>query len=269
MRYIEPHIHMISRTTDDYYRMAMAGCVACTEPAFWAGYDRPHPQAFADYFEHLTSFEPARAAKFGIAHHCWMCINPKEAENVEFAREVLPIVREYLDRPNVVGIGEIGLNKNSRNEMLILEEQVAMAVELDQLILVHTPHMEDKLKGTKLTMAVLESNGAKPDRVMMDHMEEHTIGLVKEHGYWAGMTIYPDTKFTPQRAVDTIERFGGDRIWINSSADWAYSDPLLLPQTRLEMKRRGHADAMIQKVLYDNPLEFLSQSGKFKTTPSV
>ena len=35
MAYIDPHIHMVSRTTDDYRRMAQAGCVAITEPAFW------------------------------------------------------------------------------------------------------------------------------------------------------------------------------------------------------------------------------------------
>lgn len=266
MQYIEPHIHMISRTTDDYQRMTLAGCVACTEPAFWAGYDRPHPQAFADYFEHLTTFEPARAARYGIAHHCWLCINPKEAENVEFAREVLKVVRQYLDRPTVVGIGEIGLNKNSRNELTILEAQIDLALEHNQLILVHTPHMEDKLKGTRLTLDVLKAHGANPDRVIIDHMEEHTMGLVRDAGFWAGMTLYPDTKFTPQRAVDTIERYGGERLWINSSADWAYSDPLLLPQTRLEMQRRGHSQAMIRKVLYDNPLAFLSQSGKFKVS---
>jgi predicted metal-dependent TIM-barrel fold hydrolase len=26
MNYIEPHGHMVSRTTDDYERMALAGC---------------------------------------------------------------------------------------------------------------------------------------------------------------------------------------------------------------------------------------------------
>ena len=265
MQYIEPHIHMISRTTDDYHQMALAGCVACTEPAFWAGYDRPSPQAFADYFEHLTTFEPARAAKFGIRHYCWLCINPKEAEDVDFGREVIKLIPEYLQRPNVVGIGEIGLNKNSRNELAILEAQIDLAVQHNQLILVHTPHMEDKFKGTQLTLDALKNNpGVKPERVMMDHMEEHTIRLVLDRGFWGGMTLYPDTKFTPQRAVDMIETYGGDRIWINSSADWAYSDPMLLPRTRLEMQRRGHSKTTIQKILYDNPKSFLSQCPKFQ-----
>jgi len=77
---------MVSRTTDDYERIALAGCVALCEPAFWAGYDRSSEQGFYDYFSLLTGFEPARAAKFGIQHYSWMCINPKEAEDVISSR---------------------------------------------------------------------------------------------------------------------------------------------------------------------------------------
>ncbi|MHC4990348.1 MAG: TatD family hydrolase, partial [Planctomycetota bacterium] len=110
MSYIDPHIHMVSRTTDDYQRMALAGCVAITEPAFWAGFDRSSAQGFYDYFRQLTETEPARAAQFGIQHYTWMCINPKEAEDAAFAREVISIIPEFLDKPNVLGIGEIGLN---------------------------------------------------------------------------------------------------------------------------------------------------------------
>ena len=79
--YIDPHVHMVSRTTDDYQRMALAGCVAITEPAFWAGYDRSSPQGFYDYFRQLTDFEPKRAAQYGIRHHRFVqganqgCIN--------------------------------------------------------------------------------------------------------------------------------------------------------------------------------------------------
>ena len=94
MRYIDPHIHMVSRSTDDYERMALAGCVAVTEPAFWAGFDRSSAQGFHDYFTHLTTQEPARAAQYGIDHYCWICLNPKEAEDVGLAREVLAIIPE-------------------------------------------------------------------------------------------------------------------------------------------------------------------------------
>jgi len=37
MRFFDPHIHMTSRTTDDYEAMAAAGVRALIEPAFWLG----------------------------------------------------------------------------------------------------------------------------------------------------------------------------------------------------------------------------------------
>ncbi len=264
MRYIDPHIHMVSRTTDDYERMALAGCVAITEPAFWAGFDRSSAAGFFDYFTHLTTQEPARAATYGINHHTWICINPKEGEDVGFAREVIQIIPEFLDKPNVLGVGEIGLNKNSKNELIILEEQIALAAKYEQLILVHTPHLEDKLKGTLLIMDAIERHGSiDPSRVLIDHVEEHTVKPVLDRGFWCGMTLYPETKCTPQRAADIIEMYGDERIWINSAGDWGPSDPLSVPKAQQEMLRRGHTRERVNKISFENPKTFLSQSGKF------
>jgi uncharacterized protein len=264
MKYIDPHIHMVSRTTDDYQRMAQSGCVAVTEPAFWAGFDRSSVQGFFDYYRQLTEYEPRRAAQFGIRHFTWLCINPKEADDPGFAREVIAIIPDFLERENVLGIGEIGLNKNTRNELIILEEQIALAEQHNQLVLVHTPHLEDKLKGTRLIMDALAASKIEPGRVLIDHVEEHTVGEVLDRGFWAGMTLYPDTKVTPQRATDIIEMYGHERIWMNSAGDWGCSDPLAVPKARLEMARRGHAQTLIDKVTFDNPLTFLSQSPNFQ-----
>ena len=265
--YIDPHVHMVSRTTDDYRRMALAGCVAITEPAFWAGYDRGSAAGFRDYFGLLTRTEPARAAAYGIRPHSWLCINPKESEDVGLAREVLSVIPEFLSAPNVLGIGEIGLNKNSRNELQVLEEHIALALAHRTLILVHTPHLEDKLKGTRLILDALRNQGADPGRVLIDHVEEHTVGPVLDGGYWAGMTLYPDTKCTAARAVDILERWGHERLWMNSAGDWGHSDPLAVAKARQEMRRRGHGVDAIHRVTFENPLRFLSQSGRFSAEP--
>jgi predicted metal-dependent TIM-barrel fold hydrolase len=262
--YIDPHIHMVSRTTDDYRAMRLAGCVAITEPAFWAGYDRSSPEGFRDYFRHLTEFEPRRAAQFGIRHHTWLCINPKEAEDPVFAREIVAMIPEFLERETVLGIGEIGLNKNTRNELEIFEEHLALAASRNLLVLVHTPHLEDKLKGTRLILDAIRNHRIDPGRVLIDHVEEHTVGMVLDRGFWAGMTLYPDTKCTPQRAVDIIECYGDERIWINSAGDWGHSDPLAVPKARVEMRDRGHLEAKVQKISFDNPFRFLGQSGRFR-----
>ena len=267
MQYIEPHGHMVSRVTDDYERMAIAGCEAICEPAFWAGFDRASAQGFYDYFRQITEYEPKRAARFGIRHYCWLCINPKEAEDPVFAREVIALIPQFLDRPNVLGIGEIGLNKNSKSELKVLEEQIDLAARHDQLILVHTPHLEDKLKGTRLILdAIARDSRVKADRVLIDHVEEHTAGLVLDRGHWAGMTLYPDSKCTPQRAVDILEMYGRERLCLNSAGDWGHSDPLSVPKAALEMKRRGYGEAVVNKMVFENPQAFLRQSPKFKAS---
>jgi uncharacterized protein len=265
MRYIEPHAHMVSRVTDDYAAMATAGCRAVCEPAFWAGFDRSSAQGFHDYFCQLTEYEPRRAAQFGLPHYSWLCLNPKEAENLALADEVLAMIPSFLERPNVLGIGEIGLNKNSRAEVAVFEKHVDLAVRHRQMILVHTPHLEDKWKGTRLIVDLLKQNrGVDPSRVIIDHVEEHTVEAVLEAGFWAGITLYPQSKCTPSRAIDMVEIYGTQRIWLNCACDWGQSDPLAVPKTALEMKRRGHRAAAIDRLIYQNPLQFLSLNPKFR-----
>ncbi|MFK7767907.1 MAG: TatD family hydrolase [Mariniblastus sp.] len=263
MYYIDPHLHMVSRTTDDYETLAKMGCVAISEPAFWAGFDRGSGESFRDYFRQLTEVEPKRSAQYGIKHFTWLCINAKEAENVELSREVLKIIPDFLDCENVLGIGEIGLNKNTRNEAIIFQEHVELALKYEQQILIHTPHLEDKYQGTRMILDMLADHQLDRSRVLVDHVEEHTVGAVLDAGYWAGMTLYPVTKCTPARAVDIIERHGAERLCVNSAGDWGPSKPTAVPDLILEMRRRGHDESLIRKVVYDNPRDFFSQSKNF------
>jgi uncharacterized protein len=264
---IDPHIHCVSRTMDDYERLAMSGVVAVSEPAFWAGFDRSSADSFEDYFRQLTEFEPTRAAQVGIQHYTWICINAKEAENVSLSREVIERIPKFLDRSNVLGIGEIGLNKNTRNESIIFMEQAELALRLNQLILIHTPHLVDKYKGTMMILDMLREVGADPDRVLVDHVEEHTIKPVLDRGFWAGMTLYPVSKCTPHRAADMLETYGHERLCINAAADWGVSDPFNLHRCMLDMRHRGHSQQELVDIFHNNPVRFFSQSPHFKVKP--
>jgi len=264
MRYIDHHAHMVSRTTDDYAAMALSGCVALTEPAFWAGWDRSTADGFEDYFKQLTEFEPKRAAAHHIQHYTWLGMNPKESDNRQISVEVLRRIPKYLDRPSVLGVGEIGLNRVTRNEIATYTEQVELATQFRQLVLIHTPHLEDQLKGTRITIDVLRRYpDLAPGRVIVDHAEEHTIEPILEHGFWAGLTLYPQTKVSAQRAVDMIEKYGPDRILVAGACDWGPSEPLAVPKFIAEMRRRRHREDLIQRVVLENPIRFLSQSPKF------
>lgn len=265
MEYIDMHSHMASRTTDDYYNMALTGCVAISEPAFWAGWDRMSADGFEDYFRQLTEFEPRRAAQYGITHYTWLCLNPKEGDNRRIAQEVIARIPQFLERPNVVGIGEFGFNRVTRNELETVKDHIELALQYEQMILIHTPHLEDKYKGTRLTVETLQLyDQIVPHRVLIDHAEEHTLEMILENGFWAGITLYPQTKVSPHRAIDMIETHGPERICVASACDWGPSIPVAMPQFMIEMRRRGHSEELIHKVVYENPIEFLSQTPKFQ-----
>jgi uncharacterized protein len=270
MQYIDIHAHMVSRTTDDYVQMALTGCVALTEPAFWPGWDRSSADGFEDYFRQLTTFEPARAAQYGIRHYTWLCLNPKEGDDRRLAADVLARIPKFLDAPNVLGIGEIGLNRVTRNELATFHDHVALALEHDQLIHIHTPHLEDKYKGTRtIVEALLRYPQLDPARVLIDHAEEHTLGMILDNGFWTGLTLYPQTKTSPERAIDMIEVRGPERICVASACDWGPSLPDAVPHFVLAMRRRGHAADLIERVVLANPAEFLGQSPKFRLPDGV
>lgn len=267
MHIIQPHYHAIARTAQDYERMAYSGVVAVGEPAFWAGFDRLYPETFLDYFRQISEFEPTRAAQYGIRHFCWVAVNPKEAENPELSRAVLAKMPEFFERPTVLGVGETGLHKSSRNECEIMEAQVDLAVRYNQLLLVHTPHLADKLHGTRRILEILSGMPVNPDLVWIDHVEEHTIEMVKEAGYWLGFTLYPITKCSPRRAVDMLEKYGTERTLVNSSADWGPSDPFLLQECVQEFHSRGHTEQEAVEVFHNNPARYLGQNPKFDIPP--
>ena len=267
MQIIQPHYHGIARTTQDYERMAMSGVVAVAEPAFWAGFDRKYPETFLDYFRQISEFEPTRAAQYGIRHFCWVAVNPKEAENPSLSREVLRHMPEFFQKPTVLGVGEIGFHLTTRNEEEIFEAQVELALQHNQLILIHTPHLHDKVRGTTRTLEVLAHLRVDPARVWIDHVEEHTIRAPLEAGYWVGFTLYPITKCSPKRAVDMLEKYGTERILVNSSADWGPSDPFTLQECILEFRRRKHSLQEAIEVFHNNPCRFLGQCPKFDIRP--
>lgn len=261
MRFFDSHVHMVSRTTDDYQRMAAAGVTALIEPSFWQGQPRTEPGSFKDYFNSLIGFERFRASQFGIKHYCTIGLNPKEANNEKLADAVMELLPLYICKEGVVGIGEIGFDDQTRSEEKYLRLQAELALEADLPIQIHTPH-RDKKTGTIRTMDVLEDVGVDPAKVIIDHNNEETVKAVLDRGYWAAFTIYPHTKLGNERMVEIMREYGAERIVVDSSADWGISDPLAVPKTAALLKEHGIALEQIEQVTYYNPLAAYGQSGQ-------
>jgi len=261
MKIWEPHIHLYARTTDDYKKMALAGIRTVCEPAFWMGQPRKHAGTFFDYFEHMCHYETERAASFDIDHYTLLAMNPKEANNAALAQEVLDALPAFLSHPRVVGVGEIGFDDMTQAEEDVMRRQIEIAIQADLPIMVHLPH-RNKLEGTRRTIAIFKEMEIEPERVLLDHNTEETIELTLEAGYWAGHTVYPVTKLTPDRAADIFKKYGVEKMMVNSSADWGPSDPLSVPHTIQAMEERGITQEAIETLVWRNPETFYAQSGK-------
>ena len=264
---VEPHIHMYSRTTDDYQAMYRAGIRACVEPSFWLGANRRFPGTFLDYFSLILDFETVRSRRFGIDHYACVAVNPKEAEDAGLAEEVLAGMGQYIDHERCVAIGEIGLNRITPNEEKVFLRQLEMAKAKNKLVLIHTPHDTpevSKLDGVKRILAIIRELKYDYNRIIVDHNTEATMAATRELPVWAGMTVYPYSKLDPKRVIGLIREYGLERMLVNSSADWGVSDPTSLAQVAENMTKAGYADADVKRLVFDNPMGFFGQAANFK-----
>lgn len=272
MRFFDPHIHMQSRTTDDYERMAAAGIVGVVEPSFWQGQPRTHVGTFIDYFNALIGWERFRASQFGIRHYCTIGLDPKEANDVPLAEEVMRVLPRFLAKDAVVAVGEMGFDDITPAEERFFAEQLELAKTLRLPALVHTPH-RDKLSGTRRTLALVKEIGIEEDLVVVDHLNEQTLPLVMETGCWRAHSIYPFTKMTEERMVALLRQYGTERMIVNSAADWGRSDPLKVPKTGEAMLNAGFTTAAVEQVLFVNPITYYAQSGRISleevTRPTI
>jgi predicted metal-dependent TIM-barrel fold hydrolase len=261
MRFFDPHIHMVSRTTDDYQMMSKAGIVAVIEPAFWVGQPRTGLSTFKDYYSSLVGWERFRSSQFGIKHYCTMGLNSREANNERLADEVMEILPLFAYKEGVVGIGEIGFDDQTPLEEKYYRLQLELAKKAKLPVQIHTPH-RDKKKGTERSMSIALEHGLDPSWVIVDHNNEETVKSVLDQGFWAAFTIYPFTKMGNERMVSIVKEYGSEKIMVNSSADWGISDPLAVPKTAALMKIRGISMEDIKKVTYSNAILAFAQSGQ-------
>jgi predicted metal-dependent TIM-barrel fold hydrolase len=263
MMLIDPHAHMISRTTDDYERMAAAGTVAVIEPAFWIGQPRTSVGSYLDYLSSIVGFERFRAGQFGIRHYCTVGLNSKEANNEELAEGVMELIPRFALKEGVVAIGEIGYDEQTALEDKYFRLQLELAKKLDLPVMIHTPH-RDKKRGTSRSMDVCDEHGLDPRKVIVDHNNEETVRETLDRGYWAAFSIYPSTKMGNERMVEILRQHGARNIIVDSACDWGISEPLGVAKTAKLALQKGISQAEVDLACYRNALEAYGQSGQMK-----
>jgi uncharacterized protein len=263
MMLIDPHAHMISRTTDDYEAMAASGVVAVIEPAFWIGQPRTNVGSYLDYLSSIVGFERFRASQFGIRHYCTIGLNSKEANNEELAEGVMELIPRFALKEGVVAIGEIGYDEQSALEDKYYRLQLELAKKLNLPVMIHTPH-RDKKRGTTRSMDVCDEHGLDPKMVVVDHNNEETVRETLERGYWAAFSIYPSTKMGNSRMVEILRQYGAKQVIVDSACDWGISEPLGVAKTAKLALQQGIPQDQVHLACYQNALTAYGQSGQMK-----
>ena len=263
MMFIDPHAHMISRTTDDYEAMAASGVVAVIEPAFWLGQPRTNVGSYLDYLSSIVGFERFRASQFGMRHYCTIGLNSKEANNEELAEGVMELIPRFALKEGVVAIGEIGYDEQTALEDRYYRLQLELAKKLDLPVMIHTPH-RDKKSGTTRSMDVCVEHGLDPTKVVVDHNNEETVKEVLDRGFWAAFSIYPSTKMGNARMVEILRQYGAGRVIVDSACDWGISEPLGVAKTAKLALQSGIAEEAVRLACYQNALDAYGQSGQMK-----
>ncbi|MBM3353648.1 MAG: hydrolase TatD [Betaproteobacteria bacterium] len=260
---IDPHAHMISRTTDDYEAMAANGVVAVIEPAFWLGQPRTSVGSYLDYLSAIVGFERFRASQFGIRHYCTIGLNSKEANNEQLAEGVMELIPRFALKEGVVAIGEIGYDEQTALEDKYYRLQLELAKRLELPVMIHTPH-RDKKRGTSRSMDVCDEHGLDPSKVVVDHNNEETVRETLDRGYWAAFSIYPSTKMGNSRMVEILRQYGAKQVIVDSACDWGISEPLGVAKTAKLALQQGIPEPEVRLACYQNALAAYGQSGQMK-----
>ncbi|WP_459201982.1 TatD family hydrolase [Methanococcus sp. CF] len=244
---IDSHVHIDTRPYEDFELMAAVfDCVIthAHDPLKMRSFD-----VVLDHFDRILENEMAKAQKNGLKMKACIGIHPR-AIPLKIDYEIL---KEYLKKENVVGVGEIGLEKCSKEEIEVFENQVNIAKEMNLPAVIHTPRT-NKTAVTKNIIEVLDTMDLPIEfkkKIVIEHVTKETVPIVWETDYKLGITVQPQ-KLTPNDAVEILGEYCERRFLLNSDSSSAPSDIMGVPKTVLKLKMAGFDEKVIKAVSHDN-----------------
>lgn len=251
---IDAHIHADCRPYEDFERMAVAGI----ESALTLAHDPMRMTTSAvvlDHFYRILENDFKRAESNGLTLKAALGLHPRSiCPDYKLVLRKLPW---FLDREEVIALGEVGLETASNIEREVFRTQLKMADELDMKVAVHTPR-RNKREITIKTLSLINNN-IDPSLVVVDHVDASIIDLLADFEGMLGITVQPQ-KMTPQEAVEllegTFDEYGPERFMLDSDMSSSPSDPLSVPKTVHQLKMAGWNDKKIEMLSKKNVTNF-------------
>lgn len=247
---IDAHLHADCRPVEDFKNMNIAGVKAIVSCAY-DPLDMNKSNVSFEHFDRIINREAKRVQNEGIKLYCAVGVHPR-AIPVDY-KKVIEKIPEYLEKDNVIAVGEIGLESADELERKVFIEQLKIADENEYNIIVHTPRT-NKIKITEKIVELLDEH-INPKLVQLDHIDFTIIDSVIDKDYNLGITIQP-LKMSTEETIQMLEEYGYDNFVLDSDISYAPSNPLSLPETKHELEKNGVNKNSINKVMYKNVLKF-------------
>lgn len=247
---IDAHLHADCRPVEDFKNMKIAGVNAIVSCAYDPLEMKKSNVSF-EHFDRIINREAKRVENEGIKFYCAVGVHPR-AIPTDFEK-VIEKLPEYLEKKNVIAIGEIGLESADDLEQKVFVEQLKIADENNYKIIVHTPRT-NKVEITEKIVKLLEEH-INPRLVQLDHVDFSIVDSIIDKDYSLGITIQP-LKMSTEETILMLEKYGYDKFVLDSDISYAPSNPLSLPETKHELEKMGVNKNSINKVMFENVLKF-------------
>ncbi|WP_456374158.1 TatD family hydrolase [Methanocaldococcus sp.] len=253
---IDTHIHSDTRGLEDLELMAI--CLDAVITLAHDPFEMKNVKVWEAHVEKLLINELKRAKKVGLNLFICVGVHPR-AIPPEIDEALNKIKNEYVKYDKVVGIGEIGLEKNTKEEKEVFIKQLKLAEELNMPVVVHTPR-RNKEEITKIILEEIDTLNLKNKNIVIEHCNKETTKWVLDNDYYVGLTIQPG-KLTPLETVEIVKenKDFADKILLNSDCSSNASDVLAVPRTVLKMKINNIKKDIINKVSHNNAVKIFNK----------
>lgn len=248
MKIIDTHVHSIFRPTQFFKNYRLMGVETLISVAYYPVVPN-YSETLEDLFRWLIDFEPKRLQKIGISGFCGIGIHPRSIPK-HLNPTLYDRIEEYSQSPEVVCLGEIGLEKGSKEEGEVLEKQLDIAMNQNLPVILHTPG-KNKREMTQKLIEILDSRTIR--KLVIDHVTLENIDLVLNTEFYIGLTIQLG-KLSLEDFLQIIRKYGdnSDRFILNSDLGIDIAQDCIVPKAVNQMIMEKVEELKIEAISHKN-----------------
>ena len=247
---IDTHMHADARSGEDFKEMYLAGIDTAITCSYYP-YKIPHEMILLNHLNRILELDTKRAKEYGLDLKVALGIHPTNS-NVN-PDGIFEKLYEWIDKKEIIAIGEIGLEDLTENEMEIFKKQLDIASETKSKVIIHTPR-KNKRDVLKVILDIVPQH-IDENQAVIDHINPQVICDVIDTDCMLGLTVQPQ-KMDKFEAISILDEYGFDKFLLNSDISNKPSDPLSVPKTIRELTKQGYDKNEIKKVEYLNARKF-------------